>query len=366
MMHSNSIIFDSYPQWYRVEKETENIIKKLGSIKELGPYLKNPDENIRRLAILRINELRLKDSVISLKELLDDPLESNINRELAAWTIKVICLHWNNDLFVSNKYLDKYSGKEKYTDIVKISIKDSLPSLKFNFTTSLFNSELMMESNEIRSSREIDIDLPFSVREWFSQYSGDILNDLKSIARRLPILLFRSLKFFVLLIASIVIKTAKKIFAFLSELRAKSRAKKCIPEENTDKVSPYPLRTYKYNLSQSEEIQLLRGAYNISKGFEEDEKVMSRLIKFIKKAVFQILYVVFSPVRFISKHRKLALATLIALYCFFTFTPTGKILVYNYTGLDLMDEQIRIYYASKEILSYVLDEVQNLLGIQFL
>lgn len=363
MIHSSSITLDSFPQWYRVEKDTENVIKKLTSIKELGPYLKNPDEFIRRLAVLRINELRLKDSVIHLKELLDDPLETNGNKELAAWTIKVICLHWNNDLFITNKYLNKYSGKEKYTDIIKINIKDSLPSLKFDFTSSMFNTELMMENNEIRSSKEIDIDLPFSVKEWFSQYSSDILDDLKSIARRLPLLLFKSLKFVVLLIISAAIKAAKRLKAFVSGIRLNSGTKKETKVEDADKAFSYPLRTYKYNLSQSQEIQLLRGSYNMSMRFEDEKKEPVVLIKFIKKVVFYIFYVIFSPVRFINKHRKLAIATAIALYCFFTFTPTGKILVYNYTGLDLMDEQIRIYYASKEILTYVIDEVQNLLGI---
>lgn len=365
-MHSSSITLDSSPQWYRVEKDTENIIKKLTSIKELSLYLNNPDEYIRRLAVLRINELRLKDSVIYLKELLDDPLETNSNKELAAWTIKVICLHWNNDIFITNKYLNKYSGKEKYTDIIKINIKDELPSLKFDFTSSMFNTELMMENNEIRSSKEIEIDLPFSIKEWFSQYSSDILNDLKSIARRLPILLFKSLKFVVLLIVSVAIKAAKRIKAFISGLRLNSRAKKGTTVEGSDKAFPSPLRTYKYNLSQLEEIQLLRGAYNMSMGFEDNKKETLGLIKYIKKVVFYIFYVIFSPIRFINKHRKLALATAILLYCFFTFTPTGKILIYNYTGLDLMDEQIRIYYASKEILTYVIDEVQNLLGFQTL
>lgn len=364
-MHSSSIAFDNYPEWYRVEKDTEKTIKKLTSIKELSPYLINSDEFIRRLAVLRVNELRLKDAVISLKEMLDDPLETSSNKELAAWTIKVISLHWNTDLFITNKYLNKYSGKERYSDVCKISIKDSLPSLKFDFTSSIFNSELIMENNDIRSSKEIDFDLPFSVKEWFSQYSSDIIADLKKLLIRLPIVLFKVFKTFIILVFSGIYAGSKLAVGVLSKIPLKRKpkeTKESMPSKSVEKFVPDNTASSKQSFSPGAEIHSLRNSYNRSSyyGIEEEKTSLS---KYIKKFIFYIFYVVFSPVRLVIKHKKFLVVALIALYAFLTFTTTGKVFVYKYTGLDLMEEQTNLYNASKEIVTYAWDEAQDFLGI---
>jgi len=78
------------PEWYRTEKDTAKIIEKLGSVKELDFYLRNPDEYIRRLAILRLYRISDKESIFVLKELLDDPVESDDNKYLAAWITDIL------------------------------------------------------------------------------------------------------------------------------------------------------------------------------------------------------------------------------------------------------------------------------------
>lgn len=365
-MHSTIIEFDDYPEWYRVEKETEKTIKKLTTIKEFGPYLGNSNEFIRRLAVLRINELKLKDAVIPLKELLDDPLETVSNKEIAAWTIKVIILHWNTDFFITNKYLSKYSGKEKYNDIFRINIKDSLPSLKFDFTSSMFNKELAMENNEIRNSKEIDIDLPFSVKEWFAQYSSDILNDLKKLLIRLPVVVFKAVKTIALLAFSGVCQGSKLLLEKLSSIRQKRKIRKnskSEASENTSSTASGFGAGYKHISSQPTEIQSLRSTYNKSAFFENEITEKISLAERAKKLIFNIFYVVFFPVRFVIKRKAAIIVMLIALYCFFTYTTAGKILVYRNTGLDLMEEQTKILGASKEILTYAWDEIQEFCGI---
>lgn len=95
------------PQWYKVERETEKIISKLSTIPEIAFYLKNPNEYIRRLAILRLSQLRLKDSINVLNEILEDPLENQNNKELSAWVIKLVSSKWNIDLLLNSKQINK-------------------------------------------------------------------------------------------------------------------------------------------------------------------------------------------------------------------------------------------------------------------
>lgn len=366
-MHSASIAFDNYPEWYRIEKETEKTVKKLTTLKELSPYLINSDEFIRRLAILRINELRLKDAIISLKELLDDPLETTNNKELAAWTIKVISLHWNTDLFITNKYLNKYSGKERYTDVCKVSIKDTLPSLKFDFTSSMFNSELQLESNDIRSSKDIDFDLPFSVKEWFSQYSQDILADLKVLMIKLPIILFRGLKTAVVLTFAGIFTGFKCVIIIASKIRIRrsrgagnGNAPAAVSKEAAAVNSK---NYYKSGYYQESDLHSLRSSYN--REFYHDGSIREKfsLVKYIKKLVFYMFYILFTPVRTVIKHKKLLIPILIALYCFLTFTTTGKMFTYKYTGLELIEVQTKVYNSAREILTYAWDEAQEFMGI---
>jgi len=55
------------PEWYRSERDTEKTIQKLNQIKELDYYLSNPDEYIRRLAILRLRSLPAKETTFVSK-----------------------------------------------------------------------------------------------------------------------------------------------------------------------------------------------------------------------------------------------------------------------------------------------------------
>ncbi|TYQ12925.1 UNVERIFIED_CONTAM: SH3 domain-containing protein [Acetivibrio alkalicellulosi] len=356
-MSSINTIFDNYPKWYCVEKNTEKIIKKLTTIKELDAYLKNPDEFIRRIAILRINELRLKDSIMHLKELLDDPLENQKNKDLAAWTIKVLCQHWNIDMFITNKYLNKYSGKENYEDIYKITISDNLPSLKFNFASSLLSSELQLENNSIRNSDDVDLKLPFSVKEWFSQYSNDIIVDLKKIILKTPSFLAKIIKKSFLmtyvLVKKLIIQIIKiilKIYLLLSKKRDKN-----------DKTTLNTTSINYIDKSHTDEISSLRKSYSHTPIDNLSHKTNS-ISMCLKKFMFNLLYILFAPFRLVVKHKKLIIVVFIFFYLFLSFTMPGKILTYRYTGLDLAEEQAKAYSIVKEVLVYALDEIHEFLG----
>jgi|BioPla2DNA2_1021312.scaffolds.fasta_scaffold23689_1 hypothetical protein len=356
---------ERYPDWYQIERDTEKIIKKLNTIKELIPYLNNSDEYIRRLSIIRVNELRLKDSIVALKELLDDPLESSANKELCAWTIKVVSEHWNTDLFITSKYLNNYSGKEKYEDVFKVIIKDTLPSLRFDFTASMLNTELNIESTDIRSSRDIEIDLPFSVKEWFGQYSQDIIADLKALIIKLPILLFRGLKLTTSFILGGLIYIFKALIGYIHKLKSSLRTKR--QRNNTQSNNMYdqtnsPIHKYSATNLQASDFQSLRDSYNKTY-YENSYKEKITLSERIKGLFLSIAYIIFAPIRFIIQHKKLSSIGLVLLYCFLCFFPSGKALTYKYIGLDLMDEQAKAFYATKEIISYAWEEVNEILDI---
>lgn len=372
--------FENYPEWYRVEKDTEKIIKKLTTIKELIPYLNNSDEYIRRLSILRINDLRLKDSVVALKELLDDPLEITANKELAAWTIKVIINHWNTDLFITNKYLNNYSGKERYEDICKVNIKDTLPSLRFDFTSSMLNSELSIESNDIRSSKEIDFDLPFSVKEWFLQYSQDILSDLKALLIKLPFLMIKGLKYIAVFIFGGFAYIIKRLVALISKLNRNAKEKhENSTSENTEtqdlnitSAQNYKARNpgsgrsaalhYSAMRPGAGEFQSLRDSFNRTPyGNPYEEKISTK--EHIKNAFLSAAYILCAPIRFIIQHKKLTIIGIFIIYCFLCFFPYGKALTYKYTGLDLMDEQAKAFYTAKGVVAYVWDEINEILNV---
>lgn len=296
---------ENYPDWYRIEKDTEKIIKKLTTIKEIIPYLSNSDEYIRRLSIIRINELRLKDSLVALKELLDDPLETIGNKELAAWTIKVVSNHWNTDLFITNKYLNNYSGKEKYEDVCKVNIKDTLPSLRFDFTSSILNSELNIEGSDIRTSKDIDFDLPFSVKEWFGQYSHDILADLKFLLIRLPLLLLKGLKYSAVFIFGGLLYIFKALIGFISKIKQPSKVKSENNHIETEKESctyNASSQDYKAIRSQAGEFHSLRYSLNGSP-YENshEEKITAK--EHVKKAFLSVAYVLCTPIRFFIQHK---------------------------------------------------------------
>ena len=125
-----------YPEWFKLERGTEKTVNRLSRIEELRFYLRSPDQYFRRLAILRINQLRLKDGISYLEEMLDNDLESELNKKLAAWTIKSICLKWNVDLFISNRLFYQFSGKEQYDEMYSINIEDSCPPLHLKIPSS--------------------------------------------------------------------------------------------------------------------------------------------------------------------------------------------------------------------------------------
>jgi hypothetical protein len=334
-MYSNNFTLPIYPEWYKVERDTEKTIKKLTTLKELLFYLKNSDEFLRRLAILRIAELKLKDSVEILKEILDDPLESRNNKELAAWTIKSISLKWNTDLFISHRLLNNYTGSERILDINKVSINDSLSSIKFEFSSSLQNSQLNLDTENFRHSEDVNFDMPFSLKEWFYAWLHELTQTSRKVLINLPAVFLRS-------VIKFTSFTAKNIFRkpMLALFHSLSKA-----------YSSYKTKSEKQKDSHRSRSQL-------SCCYRQKTSISL----FIKKAVFKLLYYILTPIRLILKHKGFSAVTLAVVYLLLAYTTYGKIITYKYAGIDLADTQTHIYHSSKEFLGYAWNEMKDILG----
>lgn len=363
-MSSDDIVLKKYPEWYRLEKETEKTINKLSNIEELKFYLKNSDDYIRRLAILRINELKLKDSINVLEEILDDQSECLMNKELAAWSIKSICLKWDIELYNSNRLLYKFTGNENYGDIFNISIDDSSSSFKFSFSTSPLSSKLEYENDNNHRNQDISFDTYFSFKEWLEAWYSEFIMTGKQKLISFPLIVFNMFKSnykkwfdkFILngkhqliKVSVILWNIIKNFFTFTS----------------TNMFIKLPKMMYRFlvniftNYKYKRNIRKNRIAYN--DGYDTKS---TQFISIIKDAIYGIFYKLFFPVRLIMSHKSYTLASLIAIYYLLTFTDTGKAITYNHFGLslielqnkffevDLMKSHDEIYIASKKLLIY--------------
>ncbi|MCX7747235.1 MAG: SH3 domain-containing protein [Clostridia bacterium] len=322
----------NFPQWYLVEKETEKIIKKLTTIKELLFYIKNQDESIRRLAILRIYELKLKESVDILSEIMEDRLETSENRDLAALTLKSISLKWDIDLFISSKLLSKYKGNEKYCDLFKVSISEAIPSIKFDFSSSLNDFEQHFESTNARPNEDIRFDMPFSLKEWLAAWFYEFKASARILLINFPRIFATQIKklfqfIYLHMVKGLFIKTSTLFKGFFESLKHKRTAK-----------SSY-------------------------ESYYEASRPKLHPLKFFKTSASNLLYAIFYPVRLLLKHKVFSFGVLMVLYILLTYTTYGRIITYRYTGLDIRETQVKAFYSSKEIMTYALDELKDIFGI---
>jgi hypothetical protein len=337
--------FVEYPQWYSLEKETGKTIEKLTNIKELSFYLKNSNEFIRRLAILRINDLKLKDSVDVLMEVINDLLESDANKELAAWTIKSISNKWGLDLFINHKLLYRYTGNEKTIGIMKLSIEDKYSdSLKFEFSETFLKDELNSDADNLRQSEDLQLEFSFSAKEWFLVAIGQLTGNIKNNSVKVPGMVFRLLrKFVAFIISALVILPVKAIFkgfnCLLQSIKSKSHnrnyVKHSIGKRKTD---------FSINLLDST---------NAKKPYREIHEQRSSLQELLKNTAFNVAYVFLTPLRLILRYKKWELVVVFLLYLFFAYTNPGRVFVNKYTGMDLQEKQNQVMKYTKSAIDNV-------------
>jgi hypothetical protein len=309
-----------YPEWFKLERGTEKTVNRLSRIEELRFYLRSPDQYFRRLAILRINQLRLKDGISYLEEMLDNDLESELNKKLAAWTIKSICLKWNVDLFISNRLFYQFSGKEQYDEMYSINIEDSCPPLHLKIPSSPVSEKITWENNDIKHMQELGFETSFFFSQWLKAYLSDLVTVGKEGVRNLPFLILSLVQKLPKISLSVLFNKGKGILSW--HQRNSGRKKR--------KLFYFPARNYPGT--------------------------------FIREVLSRIMHVICYPFKLIclSKVRMVGLFCLI--YYYLTFTGAGIFLTAKCFGVslidlqnnllktDLMETRDEIYVTAKKIL----------------
>ena len=208
------------PEWYQVELQTQKTILKLSGVHELLFYLNNPDEYIRHQAVLRLGQLRSKEILAPLNKIIDDPLEIALNREIAAWVLKSTGLVGNDDYYIGNHYLDRFTGTEKLKDFYYPCFTEENSSPEYHFAASGIEALLSEETLLIRAeSQEERVEIPFSLARWSKTWFQSEQNGLR-----------RGLK-------AMREKTAAMVAGFTHKIKHPETVKKKKPQETRQILS---------------------------------------------------------------------------------------------------------------------------------
>ena len=408
------------PEWYRTERDTAKIIEKLGRVKELDFYLRNPDEYIRRLAILRLYKIPDKESIFVLKEILDDPIESEQNKYLAAWILKSFSKKWVSDIFSNNRFLNKFNGNESFDDLFNIKLDQASSFVEFDFKASPSFSLLKLDSDESALQRDIFFETEFDFKKWFSSFGTRLRYALVSTLCAIPLFIIRFPKLLYVFVLSTFNKlskhhTDKKLARIHSrEERMKEKEIKRAQKHNEKLKNEKAINldcTQKIDeatkIGEATKINMLKnidnainpqGVLKVEKEGKIEKATMFKraqinerkvsperlyqnnasfsynnlrkelykkpgIFSYIKKGVFQVLYVLFFPIRFALKHKLAIICTLLLTYSLLTFTNYGRAFTNKYWNIDLKEVQNNTFHKIKEYSVYALSEFNRLSGI---
>lgn len=322
---------DFLPTWYITEREAEQTIEKLTDNKELGFYLENPDPFIRRLAIIRCGQLERKDSYSILHRVLDDNLENEENRELAALFMQQLNTRLNLGFFINNKYLNQFTGEEDIDSLFAITIKDTLPDVELKFENTIIESQLHFDNEFIKCSiDEKDDALSFSLKDWLNHYKTAVLRNL-----------CKGLKAFSLMLLLLVfIKAPKALLCAIKNQRHKAKIRKA--EHKSDEKFTEEPRAKRQPRS---EIFVKKSRTNIYR------TPFSSKIKGIARYILNILFI---PFRFIFHFKWIILSSLLVIYSLISFTAPGKSLLFRISS--------QAYYNNTVFISQTKDFVTSLIA----
>lgn len=332
----------SLPEWYCLERETEKIMSKLASVKELDFYLRHQDEYIRRLAIIRLSVLKPRGLENILGDVLDNSLESNENKELAAWAIKAGALKWKTEVIVNNRYLTRYTGDEKLTDLFRVSRDELKPSLSFNFHQAAPYMQELPEQDSMADIRDISFQAVFPLKEWLLGLTAGIFSGLKAI----PLLLVRG------------IPAVFKFFAGKIRQRHKNsprQMKSPMPENNFTGL-------YHKTYEDSGIMSLISHSRAPTARFPRFSPIKS-LTSLFKRVIFNMLYVLFFPVRLVLRHKLVLLYIVAILYVPLNFTDFGKTTFTKYFGRDFVQEQSKAFETVRKYSYSIWDKFTDMTSL---
>lgn len=337
-MDSIKNTLQNLPEWYGMERRTEKTMERLTTVKELVYYLKNPDEYIRHLAIIRLSQLKLKDSINILGEILDDNAECNENKELAAWAVRATALKWDMDIFINHKYLSRFTGTETYDELFKITKEDTLPSIRFDFSKNPAFPDMRLELQDNNCIHDICFYTKMEVMQWFNVFLSNLFSNFASKFSHMLIFLLR-----------ILWKAAAGIFFKLPGMAAKKTA--------------VLVRSIKRPAHRSIETYIAHTPRDYYGKYGRDIYKRPGLSALVKSMGFNILYVLLFPLRLVLRHKAAAFITVAALYCILSFTWYGKIISFKYLNMDFVQFQKNTVNTVKEFSLNVWGKFEEISGI---
>jgi len=317
------IDFLKYPEWYRLEKETEKTIDKLSRIEELRFYLKSPDPYYRRLAILKVNRLHLKEAVSYLEEILDNSLENQKNKELAAWTIKKICLKWNLDLFISHRLFYQYSGRESYREMCPVNLEDSFSPLHVKIPSSPTVKRIELEGEDRPLQQDLSFEARFSFPAWGKACVRELMATGKKQLLGFPVRVFRRLKEF-------------REHSLLALLTGAGRMKK-LPSLIT-------------GLTKTTKTTKMTGLAKSSSSNKEAlhhivERKKAGAVSLAGRVLHAVTGIICWPFRLVFRNKAILPAIIFASYYFLTFTDAGIGFTRDRFGMSLIELQNNFFHT---------------------
>ncbi len=318
-MYASVSVIELLPDWYLIERETEKTIEKLNSAGELDYYINNPDEYLRRLAILRLKKLGLKASGEMLKKIMDDPVESHANKYIAAWALKSLLVGLDYDYLSNSRYLAGFTGHESYEELFPVLMEHDVCSVRFQFSSSPYFTTFNINNEDSVLEKDVFFQTDFDIKQW----GKDLRASLKSKAKKLLPNIVKLLR-----------KAAKKLLHCIraaAESLTKLKEKK---QANTPKIQA---KAYKKH------------------------KAMKR--GFVKRGIFQLFFFLFYPIRFARKHKFAFLCILVSVYSFFAYFSYGRAITNKYAGFDLQEVQSHLFTKAGELYSQAVNEINRITGI---
>ncbi|HEX2947411.1 MAG TPA: SH3 domain-containing protein [Clostridia bacterium] len=339
------------PDWYRTERETEKTIQKLNSLKELEYYLQNPDEFIRRLAILRLQKLSPKEAVYVLKEIFDSPAETHGNKYIAGWILNTLLKGKDDVLFMGNRYSGKFTGSERYEELFPVFTEKGSGSVYFNFESSPSHSVITLDKEDTILERDVYFESEFDFKQWFKTFMASASSNLRKSLLALP---------------AAIIKLLKNVFTRLSECKKNKPVKIKKRHKNEQVSTSAENRRAKPADSNARLADSRTGSYSATDSYYSLRNELYKkqnFFTYVKKGAFQLFYGLFFPVRFVRKHKFAAFVMLLTVWLLLANTNYGRAFTTKYFSIDLKTTQTVVLQKLEVCTSYLSNGFNRMTGM---
>ncbi len=366
-MYASGTGIESLPDWYLIEREAEKTLEKLNSARELDYYINSADEYLRRLAVLRLKKLGLKESGEKLREIMDDPAESHANKYLAAWALKSLLVGNDNDYFQSTRYLANFTGREKYEELYPVLFEHDISSVSFRFSSSPCYTAFNINDGDSVLEKEIYFNSDFDFRQWASDFGSSLKTNIRNYPARILKLLYEAVV---------------KLLQYLKTVMAKSKKSKQDKAPKTHEKAVRKLKEKKqYNEGSLDDLSgrtgdrletRLQGSAGslYSRDYLYDYSRIRKevygkpgFLSCVKKGVFQLFFFLFYPIRLARRHKFAFLCVLLSLYVFFAYFSYGRAITNKYAGFDLQEVQSGFIEKAGALYDQAVNEINRLTGM---